>query len=100
MKGMRRMSELVQGLQHGRQGHLGPDQVRQLATGVNQAAAAMFAECQLPPEPDAALHGLLARLMAGAGALDADPANLAPLDDMDAAVRDYTRLFDDPGFPD
>ena len=59
----------------------------------------MFAQCELASEPDAALHQLLVRLMAGANALDANPSDLAPLDAMEMAVADYTRLFDDPDFP-
>ena len=98
-QGMRRMAAIVDALDHGRHSHLGPAQVKKLAQSVNDAAASMFAQCELAPEPDAALHQLLARLMAGANALDANPSDLAPLDAMEMAVADYTRLFDDPDFP-
>jgi hypothetical protein len=56
----------------------------------------MFANCKLEAEPDIALHGVLARLMAGTQALRADPASAAPVAGMRSAVTDYARLFDDP----
>lgn len=99
MEGMRRMSAVVEALEHARHGHLGAAEVELLAAEVHAAAAFMFAHCELPPEPDVALHGLLARLMAGAQALEADPADLSPAEQMRAAVEDYRRLFDDPAFP-
>ena len=60
----------------------------------------MFANCKLEPEPDLALHGVLARLMAGTRSLHAHPADAAPVAAMRAAVQDYGRLFDDPGVVD
>lgn len=98
MEGMRRMRDAMTGLHHHELGHLNDTQVDQLATQVDEAAAYMFANCKLEAEPDVALHGVLARLMAGAEALHADPADPAPVADMSAALADYPRLFDDPGF--
>lgn len=98
MEGMQRMRDAMGGLLHHEMGHLNEAQVDQLATQVDEAAAYMFANCQLEAEPDVALHGLLARLMAGAEALHADPADPEPVADMRAALEDYPRLFDDPGF--
>lgn len=63
---------------------------------VDAAIDYMFENCTLDPEPDVALHGVLARLMAGSQALQADPADPAPVHDMAAAVDNYERLFDDP----
>lgn len=98
MEGMRRMREAMAGLHHHQMGHLNDTQVDQLATQVDDAAAYMFANCKLEVEPDIALHGVLARLMAGAEALHAKPADPAPVADMSAALADYPKLFDDPGF--
>ena len=56
----------------------------------------MFDNCKLPTEPDVALHAILARLMAGSQALHANPADTAPVHDMDGAVQNYERLFNDP----
>ena len=79
-------------------GHMGDEQVLALAGEVDEAIAYMFANCSLEPEPDVALHGLLARLMAGTRDLKQDPAAVAPVAGMRAAVEDYPKLFDDPGF--
>lgn len=99
MAGMRRMASFVDALEHGRHGHLVPAQVRTIARGVREAADGMFAHCTLAPVPDAALHGLLARLLAGAQALEADPGDLSPVEPMRGVLLDYVRLFDDPAFP-
>ena len=56
----------------------------------------MFANCDLEPEPDVALHGILARLMAASEALREAPADPAPVAGMREALADYGRLFDDP----
>lgn len=52
--------------------------------------------CRLEPEPDVALHGILARLVAGSEALRGAPADPAPVAGMRDALADYVRLFDDP----
>ncbi|KIQ97581.1 hypothetical protein [Lysobacter sp. A03] len=98
MEGMQRMRDAMKGLHHHEMGHLNDTQVDQLATQVDEAAAFMFANCKLEAEPDIALHGVLARLMAGAEALHANPTDPAPVADMSAALADYPKLFDDPGF--
>lgn len=98
MEGMEKMHDAIKGLHHHEMGHLDDTQVDQLATQVDEAAAFMFANCKLDAEPDVALHGILARLMAGAEALHADPADPAPVADMHAALQDYPKLFNDPGF--
>ena len=96
--GMRRMAAAVEALGHHEHAHLDPVQVRKLADEVNGAAAYMFANCTLEPEPDAILHGMLARLLGGAHALSRDPASTEPLGPMRAALADYARQFDDPDF--
>lgn len=98
MQGMRRMAAAVERLGQHEHGPLDPAQVIGLAGDVQAAADFMFANCELEPEPDVILHGLLARLMAGAQALAANPADASPVADMRDAVGDYPRLFDDPGF--
>lgn len=98
MEGMKQMRDAMTGLDHHEMGHLDETQVDRLATQVDEAAAYMFANCKLDTEPDVALHGVLARLMAGAEALHADPVDPAPVADMRAALQDYPKLFNDPGF--
>lgn len=97
-QGMRRMRDAIDGI--GDAASAGPDQARVLAAAaeVDQAAAFMFANCKLDPKPDAALHGLLARLMAGAQALRQAPDDADALVPMRAALIDYGGLFDDPAF--
>ena len=98
MAGMRRVGEAVHALHHHEMGHVSDEQVLTLAGEVDDAIAYMFANCSLEPEPDIALHGLLARLMAGTRDLKEDPAAVAPVAGMRAAVEDYPKLFEDPGF--
>ncbi|MBJ6982641.1 DnrO protein [Luteimonas sp. MC1572] len=96
IEGMARVREAMTGLAHHEMGHLGESNVLVLAGDIDDAIEYMFANCKLDAEPDVALHGILARLMAGTQALRADPASAAPVADMRAAVADYARLFDDP----
>lgn len=97
-EGMRRMRDAIHALGDHASDHPDQELVLKAATEVDEAAAFMFANCQLEAEPDVALHGLLARLMAGAQALRQQPDDAAALTPMRAALLDYTRLFDDPAF--
>jgi len=93
MEGMSRVRAAVSGLE------AAPDQaaVASHVAEVDEAIRYMFANCKLDPEPDAALHIVLARLMAASGELQAEPAATAPVAEMRAAVENYEALFDDPG---
>lgn len=99
-EGMRRLRDTVAGLEHHEKGQLEPARVQALASEVDAAVEFLFSNCKLDTDPDVALHGLLARLMAGAQALHDDPADISVVASMRAAVQDYPRLFDDPGFLD
>ncbi|QCO68333.1 DnrO protein [Luteimonas yindakuii] len=94
MAGMRRLHAALDGANTGDAQH-----ALRLASEADAAVAYMFEHCELEAEPDVALHGVLARVMAGTQALRDDPEDLAPLATMRDAVADYPRLFDDPGFP-
>jgi hypothetical protein len=96
VKGMGDVRRAMAQLEHLSMGHLGAGDVRTLATDIDVAIEYMFANCRLDPEPDVALHGVLARLMAGTQALRLDPADASPLAGMREAMEDYGRLFDDP----
>src|SRR5690606_32250103 len=98
MQGMRRVGGAVDTLRHHEMGHLGDGQVLALAAEVDEAIAYMFANCSLEPEPDIALHGLLARLMAGTRDLKEEPSDATAVAGMRSAVEDYPKLFEDPGF--
>lgn len=92
VEGMSRVRTALRGLE------AQPDEATVVARAddVDAAVKYMFDNCKLAPEPDIALHGVLARLMVGSKALHAKPADSTPVHDMHAAVQDYERLFDDP----
>jgi len=92
VEGMSRVRTAIDGLEQS------TDEATVLARAadVDDAVEYMFENCSLPVEPDIALHAVLARLMAGSQALNADPADTAPVHDMHAAVANYEALFDDP----
>ncbi len=99
-QGMRRMRDAVHSLEDHASVRLEPARVQALATEVDASVEFIFANCKLDTDPDVALHGVLARLMAGAQALHHDPADTSVLASMQAAIEDYPRLFNDPGFLD
>ena len=92
IEGMSRVRTAIDGLGQA------PDEAAVLAGAaeVDAAVEYMFENCSLPVEPDIALHAILARLMAGTQALNANPADTAPVHDMHGAVANYEALFDDP----
>jgi len=93
--GMRRMHQAVGALEHAEHNHLAAAQTAAAAQQVQDAANYMIANCKLPAEPDAALHGVLATLMVGAAALKANPADTSPVASMRDAVALYPRMFED-----
>lgn len=94
--GMARVRNAVATLAHLEMGHLDERQVLALAEGIDVAIEDMHANSSLEPEPEAALHGILARLKAATQALRDVPADPASVAAMRAALADYVRLFDDP----
>ena len=93
IEGMSRIRTAVAGMETA----AGPAATAGHLADVDEAIRFIFANCRLEPAPDAALHGVLARLQAASGALHADPADTAALSSMRAAVANYEVLFDDPG---
>ena len=94
-EGMRRMHQAVEALGHAEHGHLDATQTTAAAQQVQDAANFMFANCKLAPEPDVALHGVLATLIGGATALKTNPADFAPVASMRDAVALYPQMFED-----
>lgn len=92
IEGMSRIRSAIAGLEVGPT----PANVVARATDVDAAIESIFANCRLDPEPDVALHAILARLMAATRALHANPSDATPVADMQAAVAHYEALFDDP----
>lgn len=75
---------------------IAPATVTALTGEVDAAINYMFAHCSLPPEPDAALHGVLAQLMVSSRELRDNAADTSAVATMREAVDRYARLFDDP----
>ena len=76
-----------------RQRGLSGEQATALASEIEQSVGYLFANCQLEPAADAALHGLLAQLLQGAAALRRDPAADDGMPSVLAALASYPRLF-------
>lgn len=95
-EGMRRVHGAVEELHHYELGHMSAPMAMDRAAVIEDAVAYMFANCKLAPEPDAALHGILVPLLTATQALKADPANLAAVAGMRAAIAPYPHYFDDP----
>ena len=95
-EGMRRMHRAVDALGHGEHGDLDAAQVAAAAEEMQAAGDFMFANCKLEPDPDVALHSLLAVLIKGSQSLKDNPADLAPVAGMREALALYPRMFVDP----
>ncbi len=95
--GMARVRTASDALEHLQHGHLDARQVRALADEITAAVNDMFANCKLDPAPDAALHPLLARLLAASQALRDDPTDAKPLGDVRAVLARYAELFEQSG---
>lgn len=95
--GMRRIRRAVGALEHYEHGHMDVTQAANVAGLIDAAVGDMVANCGLAPDADAALHGLLAKFVAGAGALrEARKPPVAAIAQMRAALARYPQLFDDP----
>ena len=94
-RGMRRVRAAKQALAHGAHGHLDPAQVRAIAATLDAAVQEMFAQCRLAPEPDAALHPLLATVLRASARLAPGRFDAAALAELEAVLARYPRLFDD-----
>lgn len=99
-RGMQRLRAATAALSHGGHGHLDDAQVKNIAAELQSAVEAMFAQCRLEPEPDAALHPLLARVLAAATTLRERGFDAGALATLEQVLSDYPRLFDDPAWSD
>ena len=80
-------------------GKLSTAEYRKLGAAVEQKAAAIVAECNLPPDADAMLHLIVADLVAGADIMKGTAAG-KPADGahkVALAVNAYGEYFDDAG---
>lgn len=94
-RGMQRVRAATQALAHGAHGHLDAPQVRALAAELESAVQGMFAQCRLEPEPDAALHPLLARVLQASARLAEGSLDPQALADLEAVLARYPQLFDE-----
>ena len=69
-----------------------------LAGTIDASIGTMIANCRLAPDADAALHGIIGRLAQHAAALRKHTADANAIASIDAALDDYARTFDPPGF--
>lgn len=99
-EGMLRVRAVTGALAHGGHGHLDDAQVQGIAAELQSAVEAMFAQCKLEPEPDAALHPLLARVLGAAAVLRERGFDEDALATLGQVLADYPRLFDDPAWSD
>ena len=96
--GMREIRAATAQLAQRRAGHLEAGQGTAAAARIDVAIRNMIANCKLDPQADAALHGLLAKFMAGADAARSGRFSPADLNSMQQALARYPELFDDPGW--
>ena len=73
-----------------------PARSRVIAEELRSAVNTMFAECRLPPEPDAALHRLLAQVLDAARQLADGDLGGAAATQLRTVLTRYRELFDDP----
>jgi len=71
----------------------------ELARAIDDAIAYMVANCSLPADADAALHGVIGDLSAAASALRRAPDPHAGIAMVDAALERYAQLFDESDRP-
>lgn len=94
-RGMQRVRAATQALSHGAHGHLAADQVKAIAAELDTAVQDMIAQCRLDPEPDAALHPLLARVLQASAALAHGEFDAAAMAELEAVLARYPVLFED-----
>lgn len=79
------------------------EQTQELARAVEENVSYIIENCRLPPEPDAALHVLIGRMMAAVGELKRDAPADAAVNELVRVLQDYRGAFDHapspPGLP-
>lgn len=95
-KGMVDIRQAVNRLGHYERGHLSAEEAVAAAGQVENAVRYIIANCKLPPDADAALHGIIVPILQNANSLRADPSNRSAIPAMRQSLREYERRFDDP----
>jgi hypothetical protein len=94
-RGMQRLRAATRALSHGAHGHLDVAQVQAISRQLDAAVRDMFAQCRLEPEPDAALHPLLARVLQASARLAGGRFDPQALAELEAVLARYPQLFED-----
>ncbi|KRG39381.1 hypothetical protein ARC78_01260 [Stenotrophomonas pictorum JCM 9942] len=68
-----------------------------LADVIDSNVQYMFAHCKLAPEPDAALHVLITRMLTAGAHLRENPASAEGMPELVAAINTYQATFDHEG---
>lgn len=101
-EGMARIRALAEsGLAAEHQGTMAAAEYAALAGRMETEVGKIVADCKLPPEADAVLHVLLSDLMGGAAAMAGRTPDATPqqgIVQVAAAVKDYGRYFEHPGW--
>ena len=93
--GMRDLREATELLNHYQMGHLDDVQRDNAVAAIDAAIKNMIANCKLKPDADTALHGLLAKFIAGADAARAGKFTKVELVPMQEALARLPQLFVD-----
>ncbi len=99
-KGMEEIKLLVEeALPKAHQGKLSAEEYAQLGKAVDTQVSALFANCKLPPDADAALHGVLVEIIDGSKTVKQPTGKRTPgLLKMMKAVNQYGATFNHPGW--
>ena len=101
-EGMTRIRALVAPeLPRAHAGTMAPAEYAALAAKVEVQVGNIVANCKLPPEADAVLHGVLSELSSGTAAMAGKAAGTRPSEGLlhvVQALNDYGRTFEHPGF--
>jgi hypothetical protein len=95
-EGMSRVSAALDALKDYEMGQMSEAVALDQIATIEEATTSMFVNCNLAPDADAALHGMLGPLLAAAYRLKANPQDTDAVAAMRVAVADYPRYFDDP----
>ncbi|MBK7145697.1 MAG: DnrO protein [Xanthomonadales bacterium] len=94
-QGMGKIRTAVANLEHHEMGHLSDEDVVAQANEIEAQVQFLIANCKLDPQADAALHGIIGKLLEGAKALKDKPADATPVAPLRLALAEYLQRFDD-----
>ncbi|MCA1804930.1 MAG: hypothetical protein LC646_06250, partial [Xanthomonadaceae bacterium] len=98
-EGMERVhATFVEVLPAYQRGEFTPEAATDTARAIDDHVAFLVENCKLEPAADAVLHVLVGELLQGAEALRQAPQSGEGLPRIHAALRDYPRYFDHPGW--